>query len=199
MTEELSLLAVIVILFLADLFLCGKDEKELSACTSLSSCGCNFRTAFPVILLLVHTALNLLPCCNGSLEPATAFGGMYQHTPMMTIVKSVLNIGVIVVFLMSSEMARQRRKSHQDGRVPHRGALHSPRHVFHDFQRPFHHVLHRPRISFHSYGCPRRLRQEEARKRRSWRQVHPSRPLLKRPLALWHLAHLRRDWNTLFR
>ena len=28
MTEELSLLAVIVILFLADLFLCGKDEKE---------------------------------------------------------------------------------------------------------------------------------------------------------------------------
>ena len=107
MTEELSLLAVIVILFLADLFLCGKDEKELSACTadgaSLSSCGCNFRTAFPVILLLVHTALNLLPCCNGSLEPATAFGGMYQHTPMMTIVKSVLNIGVIVVFLMSSK------------------------------------------------------------------------------------------------
>ena len=107
MTEELSLLAVIVILFLADLFLCGKDEKELSACTadgaSLSSCGCNFRTAFPVILLLVHTALNLLPCCNGSLEPASAFGGMYQHTPMMTIVKSVLNIGVIVVFLMSSK------------------------------------------------------------------------------------------------
>ena len=53
MTEELSLLAVIVILFLADLFLCGKDEKELSACTadgaSLSSCGCNFRTAFSII------------------------------------------------------------------------------------------------------------------------------------------------------
>ena len=70
MTEELSLLAVIVILFLADLFLCGKDEKELSACTadgaSLSSCGCNFRTAFPVILLLVHT---FCPAATALLSP----------------------------------------------------------------------------------------------------------------------------------
>ena len=107
MTEELSLLAVIVIIFLADLFLCGKEEKGLTACstdgTTCAACGCNFRTAFPIVLLLIHTIFNLLPCCNGSLEPVSAFGGMYQHTPMMTIVKSVLNIGVIVVFFMSAK------------------------------------------------------------------------------------------------
>lgn len=73
MTEELSLLAVIVIIFLADLFLCGKEEKELTACsadgTSCSACGCNFRTAFPIVLLLIHTALNLLPAATVRLSP----------------------------------------------------------------------------------------------------------------------------------
>ncbi|MDO4930308.1 MAG: NADH-quinone oxidoreductase subunit N [Bacteroidales bacterium] len=106
MSEELSLLAVIVIIFLADLFLCGKDEKGI-ACTTeggeCPACGCNFRTVFPVVLMLIHTVLNLLPCCGECCMGTAAFGGMYVHTPMMTIVKSVLNIGVIVVFLMASQ------------------------------------------------------------------------------------------------
>ncbi len=104
MTEELSLLAVIVIIFLADLFLCGKEEKGI-ACTADGgkSCGCNFRTMFPVVLLLIHTALNLLPWCTEVANVTSAFGGMYQHTPMMTVMKSVLNVGVIIVFLMAGK------------------------------------------------------------------------------------------------
>lgn len=107
MQEELSLLAVILIVFLADLFLCGKEEKALlnndngEACTACS-CGCNLRTQLPVALLLLHTLFNLLPWCADATTETAAFGGMYQHTAMMTIVKSVLNIGVLVVFLMAS-------------------------------------------------------------------------------------------------
>lgn len=110
MREEVSLLAVIVITFLADLFLCGKEEKGLScaveggsACgISSCSCGDRLRTLLPVALLLVHTLLNLLPWCAEACVSGSAFGGMYCHTPMMTIVKSVLNVGVLIVFLMSS-------------------------------------------------------------------------------------------------
>lgn len=89
MHEELSLLAVIVILFIADLFMCP-DKKSGKGV---------YNTALPVVLLAIHTVLNLLPCCEA--ESTSAFGGMYQYTPMMTIMKSVLNVGTIVVFLMA--------------------------------------------------------------------------------------------------
>lgn len=107
MTEELSLLSVIVILFLADLFVCGKEERGLACAAdgtcAVSGCGCHFRTVFPVLLMLVHTVINLVPWCSACAAPAEAFGGMYQHTAMMTIMKSVLNVGVIVVFLMAAK------------------------------------------------------------------------------------------------
>lgn len=105
MQEELSLLAVITLVFLADLFTCGKLERgeacSLEAAGGSGTCGaCCFRTCFPIVLLLAHTLLNLLPCCCET--ACDAFGGMYVHTPMMTIVKSVLSVGTLIVFLMSS-------------------------------------------------------------------------------------------------
>lgn len=89
MHEELSLLAVILILFVADLFMCP-DKKSGKGV---------YNTCLPVVLLAAHTALNFLPCCTA--EATEAFGGMYQYTPMMTILKSVLNVGTLVVFLMA--------------------------------------------------------------------------------------------------
>lgn len=89
MHEELSLLACIVVLFVADLFMCP-DKKSGKGV---------FNTSLPVILLAIHTVCNLLPTCGA--EHASAFGGMYQYTPMMTIMKSVLNVGTIIVFLMA--------------------------------------------------------------------------------------------------
>ncbi len=89
MHEELSLLAVIVILFLADLFMCP-DKKSGKGI---------YNTPLPVVLLGLHTILNFLPCCTA--QAAEAFGGMYQYTPMMTIVKTTLNVGTLVVFLMA--------------------------------------------------------------------------------------------------
>ena len=106
MQEELSLLAVILIIFVADLFACGKYEKaqlcgaEGGACDC--ACGCKFRSLLPVVLMLIHTLWNLLPGCGDPVAVTTAFDGMYQHTGMMTIMKSVLNVGVIIVFLMAN-------------------------------------------------------------------------------------------------
>ena len=87
MHEELSLLAVILILFVADLFMCP-DKKSGKGV---------YNTCFPVVLLAVHTVFNLIPTSAAT----EAFGGMYQYTPMMTIMKSVLNVGTIVVLLMA--------------------------------------------------------------------------------------------------
>ena len=102
MPEEASLLAVILILFLADLFMC-KEPKEGETISQKSS-AINY---VAIGLLSIHTLINLLPCCNGSMQATEAFGGMYQHTPMMTVIKSVLNIGTLVVFLMANSWLRR--------------------------------------------------------------------------------------------
>ena len=80
MKEELSLIAVILIIFLADLFM--DPEKR-------NTPG---HARFATLLPMVPAAGN-----------AEAFGGMYQYTPMQTIIKAVLNIGTIIVFFMAAE------------------------------------------------------------------------------------------------
>ena len=123
---------------------------------------------------------------------------MYQHTPMMTIVKSVLNIGVIVVFLMSSKWLNSAENRIKMGEF-HTVVLFTLLGMYFMISSG-HFIMFFIGLELASIPmAASSLRQEEPGKRRSWRQVHPSRPLLKRPLALWHLAHLRRDWNTLFR
>lgn len=82
MREEISLIAVIILLFLYDLFCTGKARHyfHLTAC----------------LLLGVHTLINL------ELMPdAEAFGGMYISSPMMSIVKSILNVGTLIVFMQA--------------------------------------------------------------------------------------------------
>lgn len=94
MTDELSLLCVIVVLFIADLLFCG-DRKSGKPAKGLS--------VLPVLLLLLQTVF-IVAAPKGSAE---AFGGMYQTTPMMTVVKAVLNVGTIIVFLMAHEWLRR--------------------------------------------------------------------------------------------
>ncbi len=91
MKEELSLIAVILIIFLADLFM--DPEKRNTPGHA------RFATLLPIVLLIIHTVINLVPAAGN----AEAFGGMYQYTPMQTIIKAVLNIGTIIVFFMAAE------------------------------------------------------------------------------------------------
>ena len=67
MGQELSLLAVILILFVADLFMCTDRKRGKGV----------LNTPLPVILLTVHTLLGLAPLvCPCCVADATAFGGM---------------------------------------------------------------------------------------------------------------------------
>ena len=94
MKEELSLIAVIVILFIADLFM-SPDNHKRDGKPMLN-------TILPVALLLIHTLITIVPGGDVSL-----FGGMYINTPAQSIVKSILSVGTLVVFLMAHEWMRR--------------------------------------------------------------------------------------------
>lgn len=88
--EELSLVLVIVILFVADLFM-SPDAHKKDGRPILN-------TMLPVVLLALHTVVTIVPG-----PVADAFGGMYHNQPIQSVVKSVLSIGTLVVFLMAHE------------------------------------------------------------------------------------------------
>lgn len=95
MKEELSLVVVIIILVVADLFM-SPDAHKTKGKPKLN-------TILPVLLMAIHTVINFVP-----MDAADAFGGMYHYVPMMTIVKNILNICTLVVFLMAHQwLARE--------------------------------------------------------------------------------------------
>jgi NADH-quinone oxidoreductase subunit N len=97
MRPELSLVAVIMILFLYDL-LAGEKGRKLFQPVSC-------------VLLLAHVAVNIIPS-EAALE---AFGGMYKSTRMMNIVKPILSIGAFIVFLQADTWLRRRDTEHKRG------------------------------------------------------------------------------------
>ncbi|MBP1664731.1 MAG: nuoN [Bacteroidetes bacterium] len=94
MRNELSLLIVILFLLVYDL-IAGKK-------------GMKYFQPVAIIAFAIHTVLNILPYPAGE-----AFGGMYLNTPMMTVVKSILNIGTLIVLLQAKnvfDMENQRNR-----------------------------------------------------------------------------------------
>lgn len=91
MKEELSLVAVILIIFVFDLIM-DPEKRHHTGQRRLA-------TLLPVVLLTIHTAINLVP----GPEATEVFGGMYQYAPMQTVIKAVLNVGTLIVFLMAPE------------------------------------------------------------------------------------------------
>ena len=108
MAPELSLLAVILILFVADLFMCT-DRKSGRGILN---------TPLPVILLTVHTLLCVAPLMLNvqySMVNGEAFGGMYVSSAMALVVKAVLNVGTIIVFLTAHEWLKQPEMANKQG------------------------------------------------------------------------------------
>ena len=102
MREELSLIAVLLLLFLADLFMSPDAHKNGGKA--------RLNTMLPVILMAIHTAINLIPG-----TATDAFGGMYHYVPMHTVVKSILNVGTLIVFLMAHEWMKREDTSFKQG------------------------------------------------------------------------------------
>ncbi len=82
MRMELLVLAVFILVFLFDTF-CGKGARK----------------AVTPLTLVLFGAATVYGCfCNCA---GTAFGGMYETSPVISCVKSILNIGTFIVFLQA--------------------------------------------------------------------------------------------------
>ena len=90
MKEEISLVAVIVILLIYDIFGTPKSLKYFQpiAC----------------ILVGIHILLNIWPAPD-----VTAFGGMYHCTAMGGVMKSILSIGTLLVFMQANNWLSSER------------------------------------------------------------------------------------------
>lgn len=97
MRSEVSLIAVIIILFLFDLFAGEKLRKYFQPLACL--------------LMLIYIAVNLIP----GKEPTELFGGMYQYIPVMNIVKSILAIGTFIVLLQANNWLMREDTAHKQG------------------------------------------------------------------------------------
>ena len=96
MRSEVSLLAVILFLLLFDL-IAGKK-------------GMKYFQPIAIVVFAVHTILNLFPG-----EAGSAFGGMYEYNPMLSVLKSVLNIATLIVFLQAKEVFDGQKQSNKRG------------------------------------------------------------------------------------
>ena len=97
MRPELSLIAVIVIVFLYDLFATGK-----------------LRSLFhPLVCILVgiHTILNLIP----SASETELFGGMYLSIPIISFVKTILSFGTLIVMMQANTWLKREDTVHKQG------------------------------------------------------------------------------------
>ena len=96
MYDELSLIVVLLLVLLFDLFAPQRARRWFQpiVCT----------------LLAVHVVAGLFP--RGGFE---LFGGMYVYTPVMTVVKSILSIGTLIVIMQANEwLQREDTRIKQD-------------------------------------------------------------------------------------
>ncbi len=96
MKSEISLLIIILFLLMYDL-IAGKK-------------GMKYFQPIAIVTLLIHTIINFVPH-----ESGTAFGGMYQYFPMLTVIKNILNIATIIVFLQAKELFDTEKQSNRKG------------------------------------------------------------------------------------
>lgn len=95
MHQELSLIAVFLIVFLSDLFL----PERLRHLLHPMAC----------ILLAVQLVGNLVP------DEVSLFGGMYHSTPIASVMKSILTFGTILVFMQSKDWLTRKDTRHKMG------------------------------------------------------------------------------------
>lgn len=97
MRPELTLIVLLVLLFVFDLFADGKYRRLFQPL----ACGAMF----------VQVLVNIVPLP----APGELFGGMFTYTPMQGIVKSILSIGALIVFLQADMWLRRDDTHHKRG------------------------------------------------------------------------------------
>lgn len=95
MKGELLLLVAFVLVFLLDTFGGNGVRNRIGL--------------FSTVLFAVVTLLQIVCgcCCSGSCVPeVSAFGGMYQTTPVVSAIKTILNLGVLIVMIQSLQWSK---------------------------------------------------------------------------------------------
>jgi len=82
MRQELVLIAIVLILLIAEIFTNDKQKGIISP--------------LAIVLFAIHTVVGFLPQEYGSI-----FGGMYNTSPLITTMKSILNIGVLIILFQT--------------------------------------------------------------------------------------------------
>ena len=82
--QEISLMAVFVVLLVYDIFVSGRAKEHFS----LIAC----------VLMCMHILTGFFP--SGA---AVAFGGMYVSSPMTVFMKNILSIGALLMFMQSNK------------------------------------------------------------------------------------------------
>ena len=95
MHQELSLIAVYLLVFVMDLFLPEKNHYLIRRIVC--------------VLLGIQLVTNLTP------DEIVLFGGMYHSTPMASVMKSILTLGTILVFMQSSDWLKRQDVKHKTG------------------------------------------------------------------------------------
>lgn len=96
MRAEVTLTAILVLVFLYDLVAGERGRRRFSAVVCC--------------LMVVQVVVNLIPGPAGE-----AFGGMFRYAPMDGIVKGMLTVGALVVFLQSDTWLRREDTRHKQG------------------------------------------------------------------------------------
>jgi NADH-quinone oxidoreductase subunit N len=92
MRHELLLTLVAMVILIAEIFTEAKNKKSI--------------INFAIICFGLVTIAGFIPT-----ERGTIFGGMYQTSPLHVMMKNILNIGVFIFFLQSSEWIRKPENS----------------------------------------------------------------------------------------
>lgn len=89
MIPEVSLMAILIIVFLADLFTAVKPGEQKKR---------QWFNPLVIVLFLAHILTNIMP----TVETST-FGGMYVTNPSISIIKSILAFGTLIVIIQAHE------------------------------------------------------------------------------------------------
>ena len=93
MRHELLLVAVAVILLIVELNLTSETQGRV--------------VSWALGLFAAHTLIGFFPVETGEL-----FGGMYRSTGLTTLMKNILNIGVLIVFIQSAAWLKGNDDNH---------------------------------------------------------------------------------------
>ena len=109
MIPEVTLMALLVIVFIADFFTAPRVALPAAGQTSSASPRKWFN---PLVCLLmaVHIVVNIFPTAT-----ATAFGGMYCTNAAIGVMKTILALGAFIVLIQSREWMRRPDTQFKEG------------------------------------------------------------------------------------